>query len=325
MLTINECRICKNREDNKSYLIKEMYIGTREVFEYFECSKCGCLQIKTYPSDLERFYPDNYGSFNVRNTDKPNRFISYLRNQKLKYVLNEKRTLAGFILNLLFKSGFEQKMLPAGVKSESSILDVGSGAGSLILNLRNKGFKNITGSDIFIKEDIIFDEHLRILKKDLKDFDGQYDFIMLNHSFEHMPNQNEVLQDLYRLIKPDKMVMIRIPVKTEYIWKRYGINWGSIHAPNHFYLHTIQSMKILAQNNCFTVDKIVFDSGIYQFYSSEQFIKNIPLLSKESYHVNRSKSIFSMSEIRKFKRLTRVLNKTSQGDCACFYLKPQNK
>ena len=46
MITVNECRICNNPENNKSYFIREMYIGTREEFEYFECSKCGCLQIK---------------------------------------------------------------------------------------------------------------------------------------------------------------------------------------------------------------------------------------------------------------------------------------
>lgn len=299
-----------------------MYSGTRDVFEYFECSNCGCLQIKTYPTNLDKYYPENYTSFRVRNLNKPGRFIGYLRNQKLKYVLNEKPTFIGFLLNLFVKPGFEQKMLPGGIKSDSSILDIGSGVGSLLLNLRNKGFKNITGSDIFIKEDIIYDEHLRILKKSIYELDGQYDFIMLNHAFEHMPDQNEVLENLHRLIKPDKIVMIRIPVKTEYIWDRYGINWGSIHAPNHFYLHTMKSMKILAEKNHFSLIKVVSDSGIYQFYSSEQYIKDIPLLSENSYHINPSRSDFRKSEIRKFKKMTRMLNRTNQGDCACFYLKP---
>lgn len=322
MITVNECRICNNPENNKSYFIKEMYIGTREEFEYFECSKCGCLQIKTYPQNPGRNYPDNYGSFNVRNLNKPNRFIGYLRNQKLRYVLNEKRTLIGFLLNLVVKPGFEQKMLPGDIKSDSSILDIGSGVGSLILNLRNKGFKDITGSDIFIKNDLIYDEHLRIFKKDLKEIEGKYDFIMLNHSFEHMPNQNEVLKHLYKLIKPSKTVMIRIPVKTEYIWNRYGVNWGSIDAPRHFYLHTLKSMEIIAQKNNFRIEKVIFDSGIFQFYSSEQYIKDIPLRSEKSYYLKNKKSIFSKSEIRKFQKMATELNRTQQGDGACFYLKP---
>jgi SAM-dependent methyltransferase len=322
MSTNCECRICNNRENNKSYLIREMYIGTREEFEYFECSNCGCLQIMTYPQNPGEYYPDNYGSFNVRNLEKPGRLIGYLRNQKLKYVLNEKRTLVGFLLNLLIKPGFEQKMLPAGVKSDSSILDIGSGVGSLILNLRNKGFKDITGTDIFIKNDLFYDDHLRILKKELKDIEGKYDFIMLNHSFEHMPDQDEVLKHLYRLIKPSKTVMIRIPVKTDYIWNRYDVNWGSIDAPRHFYLHTLKSMEIIAKKNNFRVEEVIFDSGIFQFFSSEQYIKDIPLRSAKSYYLKNKNSIFSKSEIKKFQKMAKELNNTRQGDGACFYLKP---
>jgi predicted SAM-dependent methyltransferase len=148
---------------------------------------------------------------------------------------------------------------------------------------------------------------------------------MLNHALEHMPDQNEVLNNLYRLIKNDKLIMIRIPVKTNYIWNRYRVNWGSVHAPNHFYLHTVESMKILAEKNRFSINKIVFDSGIYQFYSSEQFIRDIPLYSEHSYHINPLKSGFTNSDIKKFKKLTKMLNETNQGDCACFYLKPQGK
>jgi ubiquinone/menaquinone biosynthesis C-methylase UbiE len=213
-------------------------------------------------------------------------------------------------------------MLPAGVKSDSSILDIGSGVGSLILNLRNKGFKDITGTDIFIKNDILYDDHLRILKKELKDIEGKFDFIMLNHSFEHMPDQDEVLKHLYRLIKPSKTVMIRIPVKTDYIWNRYGVNWGSIDAPRHFYLHTLKSMEIIAKKNNFRVEEVIFDSGIFQFFSSEQYIKDIPLRSAKSYYLKNKNSIFSKSEIKKFQKMAKELNNTRQGDGACFYLKP---
>jgi 2-polyprenyl-3-methyl-5-hydroxy-6-metoxy-1,4-benzoquinol methylase len=299
-----------------------MYIGTREEFEYFECSNCGCLQIKDYPQNPEKYYPDNYGSFKVRNLKKPNKLIGYLRNQKLKYAINEKRTIIGFLLNLIIKPGFEQKMLPAGITTDSSILDVGSGVGSLLLNLRNKGFKDITGSDIFIKNDLIYDDNLRILKKELNEIEGKFDFIMLNHSLEHMPDHNDVLKQLYRLIKPSKMVMIRIPIKTDYIWNRYGINWASIDAPRHFYLHTLKSMEIIAQKNNFRIEKVIFDSEIFQFYASEQYIKDIHLLSENSYYFKNKNTIFRKSELRKFRKMTLELNRTGRGDGACFYLKP---
>ena len=318
----SKCRICYNETNNKSYFIKEMHYGTCEEFEYIECGNCGCLQIKSYPRDPGKYYPSDYGAHNVANSDRPGKFIGWLRKKKLKHVLNEKKSLIGFFLNIVIKPGFEQKMLPAGIKRDSSILDVGSGAGSLILNLRNKGFTDITGTDIFIDKDLIYDDCLRIYKKALNEIEGTFDFIMLNHSFEHMPDQDVVLTNLRRLIKPGKTVMIRIPVKTDYIWNLYGINWGSIDAPRHFYLHTVKSVEIIAARNRFSVGSVIFDSGIFQFYASEQIIRGIPLRSENSYYLNKKSTLFSRSEIKKFQRDADELNKRHQGDGACFYLKP---
>jgi len=45
-------------------------------------------------------------------------------------------------------------------------------------------------------------------------------------------------------------------------------------------------------------------------------------VSQKSYHINPSNSVFSKSDIKTFKKLTKKLNKTGEGDCACFYLKP---
>src|SRR5262245_27486287 len=46
------------------YVAREMMFGLREQFRYFECSSCGCVQIQNPPSDVGRYYPDNYYSFN---------------------------------------------------------------------------------------------------------------------------------------------------------------------------------------------------------------------------------------------------------------------
>src|SRR5215470_11645307 len=56
------CRICGNGRSNQSYVAKEMMFGLREVFDYFQCAECGCLQIAVFPSDISRYYPPSYYS-----------------------------------------------------------------------------------------------------------------------------------------------------------------------------------------------------------------------------------------------------------------------
>ena len=59
------CRICGNAEDNRTFEVREMMFGTRETFTYFQCAKCGCLQMVEIPSDMSRYYPPEYYSFNL--------------------------------------------------------------------------------------------------------------------------------------------------------------------------------------------------------------------------------------------------------------------
>jgi SAM-dependent methyltransferase len=46
----------------------------------------------------------------------------------------------------------------------------------------------------------------------MADMEGAYDFVMLHHTFEHMPAPAEAMQHIARLLKPGRFLLIRIPV-----------------------------------------------------------------------------------------------------------------
>jgi hypothetical protein len=58
-----KCRICANNENQKVSEVREMMFGFRDVFTYFQCSVCGCLQIADIPTDMSKYYPSNYYSY----------------------------------------------------------------------------------------------------------------------------------------------------------------------------------------------------------------------------------------------------------------------
>lgn len=317
---MNVCKICENQNGNKSYLVREMMFGTREEFEYFECASCGCLQIKNIPEDISKYYPKEYVAYSPVEKVKDNFVKAYLKLKKTRYCLYNEKTLIGFVLAKMIGCGFVEKVKKGKVQLDTKILDVGSGYGRRLISLQRDGFTNITGIDPFIEKDIEYPNGLKIYKKELDDVRDEFDFVMLNHSFEHMSAPLSVLKKLFTIVKPDGYVMIRTPVAGSYAWKKYGVNWLAIDPPRHFFIHTPKSMELLAQQAGFIYKDILYDSMEYQFWASEQYLKGIPLTAANSYYCHPEKSIFTKKQIKAYKAHAEELNRKGEGDAACFYL-----
>ena len=184
----------------------------------------------------------------------------------------------------------------------------------------NAGFKNAIGIDLFIDNDIYYKNGVHILKKNLFEIDKQFDFVMMHHSLEHLPDQHKVFKKLYSIIKSNKTLLIRIPICSSVAWKRYRENWFALEAPRHFYIHTEKSIELLADKHGFNIKNISYDSRSIQFWGSIQYQKDIPLMDVKSYFINPKESIFSDKKIKEFEEETKILNENGGADQAVIYL-----
>ena len=313
------CKICGNSENNKEFKIKEMMFGFRDEFTYFECSKCGCLQIRQIPRNTEKYYPLNYYSF--RKVNKSKNFLKkILKEKRDKYALF-KKGFVGKIISKKYPNVLFDMVSRIEINYNSKILDVGCSAGNFLYSLNKIGFKNLVGVDPYLRESTK-ERGVEIYNKSIHELpDNQkYDFIMFDHSFEHIFKQLQALIKVYKLLSEGGVCLIRVPIKTDYIWNCYGINWVQIDAPRHFFLHTLNSFELLVKKSGLSIKDIVFDSTEFQFWGSEQYIKNIPLAAENSYSKNPDKSIFTKKEIEEFKKRAKELNIRKQGDQAAFFL-----
>ena len=312
------CKVCHNNIDNKIFVAREMMFGYREEFEYIECSKCGCLQMKNIPENLSKYYPDNYYSYEKKIYPRQNYFKRIISYKKASYFLYGK-SLLGMVAAKLGRVPSRLKIIKqAELDFSSEMLDVGCGSGAFLLKLGQDGFQNLTGLDPYIKNNIYYENGINIYKKTLEEMNGQFDFILLSHSFEHMNQPFEALQEIYRLLKPRRHALIRIPVAA-YAWQKYDVNWVQLDAPRHLFLHTAKSMRILAGKAGFEIKDIVYDSTEFQFLASEEYLKGIPLLDKNFYR-NKKKSRKIKRKIKHYKRMADELNMKQDGDQASFYL-----
>ena len=309
-----ECPICNNDKNNSSYIVKEMQQGLREEFEYIECSKCGCLFIKNVPEDMGKYYDINYGS-HVHKVTLKNRITDKIYSL---YIANNKLIKLIQGVNVTITTKFWNNLTSKGIMTKnSSILDVGCGDGKFLSILKKGGFKDLTGIDLFI-DDENKQKGITILKTSLEDFKPKkkYDVIISNHALEHMDNQLKNLKCFKNLVKKDGIIVIRIPIKTKPVWDKYGVNWFQIDAPRHFFLHTVESFKILCDKSNLVIENMIFDSEDYIFINCEKYLRNISVRDKEWDTIE-----FDNETIKQLRNEIRILNKNNESDQAIFLLK----
>lgn len=312
-----KCRICENGDNNKFFRVLEMQFGTRQEFDYFECGNCGCLQIAKIPADMSPHYPDQYYTVQPLSENKYRGLKGDLRVWPFAASLFPRLPFNWFLSRLIPQKHFAC-LADLNPKPSWRVLDVGCGNGKhFIYPLRRIGFEKAAGCDPFISAPLTYQNGLNIAKKTILDLNGTacFDLITFHHSFEHIPNPAETLGQVSRLLADNSLCVIRIPTSTSYAWQHYGIHWVQLDAPRHLFLHSVESMRRLAETAGLKVAKIAYDSDYFQFWGSENYQKGIPLCDQK-----KGKGLAWQYLRWRLNRRAHKLNRQGRGDQAVFVL-----
>jgi SAM-dependent methyltransferase len=315
-----QCRICRNAEGNAAFEVREMMFGTRDQFRYVQCAKCGCLQLAEVPDDLSPYYPKDYYSFASSALGRCGPLKRFLRRKQCEHVVGRGSCLGAVVSAFKRKSRIPHWVFETGIALDDRILDVGCGAGQLLLQLNDLGFTRLAGVDFFIERDL-HHGNIVIRKSTLEQIDGVYDLVMFHHSYEHMLEPESTLKAAAQRVSPGKYVIVRVPVAGCHAWRTYGVHWVQLDAPRHIFLHTERSIRILAERAGLVLEKTVYDSSAFQLWGSEHYRRDIAMNSKDWFGRSETSPIFSPEDIARFEQQAVALNAASDGDQACFYLK----
>jgi len=247
--TPQTCRVCFASGEFQTWLAIEMFFGTKDKFKYFECPVCETLQIEEFPDNIEKYYAHDYYSYQVPQI-KPVRY--------------------------------------GAAADTRMILDVGCGAGTWLCYLASEGCTNLYGCDPFIEKNLTYANGVKIKKCTIHEIGGSYDVIHLFHSFEHMPDPREAFKSFDRLLKrgrgdqkEDPKIEIAIPVFPNAAFDVYGPYWYQMDPPRHYFLHSVKSMKMLAEENGFNVSSVQYIGSGKQFYVSRMYQLGVPYMQHE--------------------------------------------
>lgn len=291
-----------------------MMFGFRDKFNYYECSKCGCVQIDEVPTNLPKYYPPNYYSFQSDGTLK-----TLFKRRWAVYSFSGNSLIGGALATVLGKHQGVESVSRAKIPRDAAILDVGCGSGDLLLLLHSLGFTNLTGADPFIQAELQHPNGIKVLKKHLGEISQTFDLIMLHHSFEHMTNPEEIVVQAKRLLKPKGLLIIRTPVAASYAWKHYKADWVQLDPPRHIFLPSVKSIQILAERAGLRFGTVLHESNEFQFWGSEQYLQDIPLIDPRSA-APLWKQALARPKMLAYRKRAEELNAKGEGDSACFHL-----
>jgi SAM-dependent methyltransferase len=316
---LRSCKICGNGVANRIHIAREMMFGLGETFAYLECGECGCLQLLEVPKDMARYYPNDYYSF-----QKHGVLMTALRRRWSAYAFGAKSLFGWLFSQIYFENRAMMAVRHLGNSPKSRILDVGCGAGHLLLDLKHLGFQNLSGADAFIEHDLNYVGGPVIYKKHLDEMSGVYDLIMLHHSFEHMDAPLQNLRSITRLLATDGTVIIRIPIASSDGWRRFGVNWVQLDAPRHFFLHTYRSIEFLCNQAGLFVSEVIQESDDGTFWASEAYERNIPMNDRRFPNRTVLKRLLGWRQTQRYRALAREINQRREADLVCFYLRKRN-
>jgi len=252
------CIVCGSEKFESLYQLRDYRLEDDNNYYYYrKCKSCGLI------------FQDPVLSFESLST-----------HYNEKQIYNEKITRRG-MRNFLQEYGLKKRAkVVLKYKPAGKLLDIGCGSGNFIRYISDKTEFQVFGNEIN-KENVNtlkrkYGLDVRIGNINEIDFpDKHFDVITLWDVIEHVENPNQILVEIKRILKPDGILVIRVPNGDSLDSKIFSKYWAGLDAPRHLYIFSISCITKLLENNSFTIKSKRTDIGGYlNFINSISFMFN---------------------------------------------------
>lgn len=223
----------------KIYLTVKDYTVSGETFGLYRDEKMDMLITFPKPNenDLHKYYESKAY---ISHTDGKGSLVEVLYQFVKKFALKK-------------KLGLINELHP----TKGKILDIGAGTGDFLAVAKSNGW-NILGIEpsekaktIAGKKGVIFAESMQSLEKQ------SFDVITMWHVLEHVPNLEEQIKELKRLLKPDGTIIVAVPNFRSFDAKYYRRFWAGFDVPRHLWHFSKKAIKQLFLKEKMKVEKIL--------------------------------------------------------------------
>ena len=175
--------------------------------------------LKTHPQpaleDLARYYEsDDY----ISHTDGKRSLF-----EKLYHVVKEKALRDKVMLIENFHA------------AKGNLLDIGAGTGDFLVEVKYHGWSVIGIEPSAKAKALAQSKQIRFAESLAEIEDHTMDVITMWHVLEHVPDIENHIAELKRVLKPDGVIVIAVPNYNSHDAKHYGIIWAAYDVPRHLW------------------------------------------------------------------------------------------
>ncbi len=327
-MTRGVCGICGPGEGAR-HTAREKMFGLGDEFGYFECGRCGALQLVDVPADLGRYYPAGR-YYSLQATGAP-RAGTWLRRWVAKKRDEAQALGRGGVFGRLARRHSNPVMAAAAALLEAcpvrsrraKILDIGCGSGVLLRGLAGAGFTRLYGADPFAPEEPgEGSEGVTLYRCEASEVpEGDFDLILLTHSLEHIGDQMGTLRAVARLLGERGVCRIETPIADSEAWRRYGVDWVELDAPRHLFVHTRRSMVLGAEKAGLDLFRSENAGRLLEVWGSEWYRRGGTLFDAERQCYREPEDVFGAEEIAGWRRQLEETLARQMGGVGRFYLR----
>ncbi|MFN5372325.1 MAG: class I SAM-dependent methyltransferase [Bacteroidia bacterium] len=233
MTEITDCPICSSISFS-AHLSAVDYTVSNELFAIKRCNTCDFLFTSPRPNldALPRYY---HSEAYISHSDTSKGLVSKLYKIARRFTLNRKYGMV------------------ASYCKRNKLLDIGCGTGAFLNHAKSKGLDVLgvepdDGARAFAIEKYGLSVYDESMLNNLEP--SSFGAITLWHVLEHVPNLDERLAQLKRLLHPNGRIFVAVPNPNSFDAKHYRAHWAAYDVPRHLWHFTPQSMhKLLEKNN----------------------------------------------------------------------------
>ncbi|RTY70389.1 class I SAM-dependent methyltransferase [Flavobacterium sp. LB2P53] len=216
-----------NISNQQPFLTVKDYSVSQEVFNLYHDAKLDMLITSPQPS--------------LENLGKYYESVDYISHTDSKRSLFEKAY--HFVKSIALKN--KLNLINSLQSNKGSILDIGAGTGDFLYVAKENGWHAI-GVEPSEKAKAIAKKKGVSFVGETSELDNHsLDVISMWHVLEHVPNLENQIKELKRLLKPNGTLIIAVPNFKSFDAKHYGTFWAAYDVPIHFWHFSKTAIKML--------------------------------------------------------------------------------